>query len=89
MGKLTGSLIVGAIALGVLAVRNAGRAIAGDGAGPPQDSPASQPGNRGGHTLDEGMVIRRNEPIDNGIAVHSPFQGDPGIVAQGRAVDRD
>jgi hypothetical protein len=35
------------------------------------------------------MVIWRNEPIDNGIAVHSPFQGDPGIVAQGRAVDRD
>jgi hypothetical protein len=39
--------------------------------------------------LDEGMVIRRNEPIDNGIAVHSPFQGDPGIVAQGRSGARD
>ena len=87
MGKLTGGLIVAAMAFGVLAMRNARRAIAGDGAG--QDSPASPPGNRGGHTLDEGMVIRRNEPIDNGIAVHSPFQGDPGIMAQGRSGDRD
>ncbi len=89
MGKLTGGLVVTAMALGVLAVRNMRRASAGNGAGPPQDSPASPPGKRGGHTLDEGMVIRRDEPIDNGIAVHSPFQGDPGIVAQGRAVDRD
>ena len=87
MGKLTGGLIVGAMALGVLAVRHVRRAMAGDGT--EQDSAASPPRNRAGHTLDEGMVIRRNEPIDNGIAVHSPFQGDPGIVAQGRAVDRD
>ncbi len=87
MRKLTGGLIVAAMALGVLGVRNARRAMASDGAG--QDSAASPPGNRAGHTLDEGMVIRRNEPIDNGIAVHSPFQGDPGIVAQGRSGNRD
>ena len=87
MRKLTGGLIVGAMALGLLAVRYAHRAVAGDGAG--QDSAVSPPANRAGHTLDEGMVIRRNEPIDNGIAVHSPFQGDPGIVVQGRSGDRD
>ena len=88
MGKLTGVLVVAAMALGVLAVRNARRAIAGEGAGYPQDSPPSPPRTTGGHTLDEGIVIRRNEPLDNGIAVHSPFQGDPGIVAQGRSGDQ-
>jgi len=26
------------------------------------------------------MVVLRNEPIDDGMAVRSPFNGDPGMV---------
>jgi hypothetical protein len=84
MKKLTGGLIVAAVALGVLAVRNARRAITGDAAGQP--GPSTPPGQATGvgQSLDEGMVIRRNERLDESMVIQSPFQGDPGIVAQAR-----
>ena len=88
MSKLTGGLIVAAMALGVLAVRTARRAIEDEPSGQPRATPASPPVAGTGRGIDDGMVIRRNEPLDDGIVVRSPFQGDPGIVSSPRRPDR-
>ena len=84
MKRLTGGLIVAAVALGALAVRNARRALRQQ-----EDevtlAPAPQPAAGARPPRDDSMVIRRNEPLDNGIAVHSPFDGDRGIVRQAPA----
>ena len=73
MDRLTTGLIVAAVAIGMLANRDARRsgskAVAAlDGA---QPAPA---------TMDQGMVVLRNGPIDNGMVVRSPFKGDQGIT---------
>ena len=80
MDRLTTGLIVAAVAIGMLANRDARRsgskAVAAlDGA-----QPAPTPRKPAAETMDQGMVVLRNGPIDNGMVVRSPFKGDQGIT---------
>jgi hypothetical protein len=88
MKKLTGGLLVAAVALGILAARNARRVLSGEDTEQQAPPPAPQPATGNRQPQDQGMIIQRNEPLDNGIAVHSPFQGDPGIAANARSNGR-
>jgi hypothetical protein len=80
MDKLTTGLIAVAAAIGLVALRDA-RQRAAQAA--PQGSGTSSlpPARPQAGDIDPGMVILRNDHIDDGIAVQSPFKGDPGIVA--------
>ena len=83
MDKLTTALIAAAVGLGLLAARNA-RGSQPDAqtdaqASPAPPSPTSQANLR---QADQGMVVMRNDPLDNDMVVHSPFDGDRGIVRQ-------
>jgi hypothetical protein len=84
MSKLTGGLIVAAVALGILAVRNTRRDMAAKQNEQPAPPRIQQPAPDGHRPQDEGMIIQRNGPVDNGIAVRSPFNADPGIVPHAR-----
>ena len=66
--KLTTALITAAVALYALARRRSDTA------------PAAPAANPSATSVDPGMVILRNEHIDDGIAVRPSFAGDPGIV---------
>ncbi len=79
MDRLTGGLILVAVALGVLAARDARRPAARMDAPQATTSGAWTP-TRPAAGGDQGMVILRPEPIDNGMIVRSPFGEDNGIV---------
>ena len=81
MDRLTTILIIVAVAIAVLAARDARRpqsaaAAESEPAQPVRTPPAGRPS----QGIDDGMVILRNDPIDNGMLVRSPFDEDPGIV---------
>ncbi len=80
MDKLTTGLIAVAAAIGLIALRDARQRAAQDA---PQGSGTSPvpPARPKATDIDPGMVILRNDHIDDGMAVRSPFKGDPGIVA--------
>ena len=83
MGRLTKLLLLGAAAVGLLVVRNRGRAEEAE-----MPDAARQGGTRGAPDgvpaadgkVARGMVVMRNDHIDDGMVVRSPFQGDPGMV---------
>jgi hypothetical protein len=77
MGKLTTALIGVAVAIGLLAARGARKGAKQVALPSPEPDNAAR--TSGGSSV-SGMAILRNDPIDNGIAVRSPFDGDPGIV---------
>ena len=77
MGKLTTALIGVAVAIGLLAARGARKGTKQVSPAPPEPNAAAK---GGGGSATSGIVILRNDPIDNGIAVRSPFDGDRGIV---------
>ena len=79
MDRLTGGLILAAVALGVLAARDARRPTARMDA-PQVTISGTQTPPRPAAGGDQGMVILRPEPIDNGMIVRSPFGEDNGIV---------
>lgn len=79
MDRLTGGLILVAVALGVLAARDARRPVAGTETLRAATSGA-QTATRPAAGGDQGMVILRPEPIDDGMIVRSPFDGDNGIM---------
>lgn len=79
MDRLTGGLILVAVALGVLAARDARRPSSRAEMPHPQTSGAQGPA-RPAAGGDPGMVVLRPEPIDNGMIVRSPFGGDNGMV---------
>lgn len=81
MSKLAPALVGVAIAIGLLAARAARKAPQ------PQHVPAAPPegAKKPEGAPSSGMVVLRNGPIDNGIAVHSPFDGDRGIVHREQA----
>ena len=75
MDRLTGALIAAALAIGAIALRGARRGT--QSPEPPPEGPPAGTSLSGQH--DRGIVLR-NGPIDDGIAVRSPFRGDAGIV---------
>jgi len=79
MDRLTGGLILVAVALGVLAARDARRPAAGTETLRAAISGTQTPP-RPAAGADQGMVILRPEPIDDGMIVRSPFGGDDGIA---------
>lgn len=87
INKLTGGLIVAAVALGILAARNARRTTADKESMQQTPPPAQQPATGTRQPQDQGIVLR-NEPLDDGIAVRSPFNGDPGITTHARTNGR-
>lgn len=88
MNKLTGGLIIAAVALGILAARNARRDTTEKIGMQPIPPSTERPAIGKPKPEDQG-IIQRNEPLDNGIAVRSPFNGDPGIVAHARTNGRN
>ena len=81
MDRLTIGLIIVAVAIGMLASRDARRsiqnvALARDGL-QPTATPEVKPEPK---AMDQDMVVLRNDHIDDGMVVHVPFDGDPGIV---------
>ena len=81
MDKLTLGLITAAAAIGLISARGARSSstrpsAAGTGARTPSDSPPV-PSRR---DIDPGMTVLRNDHIDDGIAVRSPFDGDRGMT---------
>lgn len=81
MDKLTLGLVAAAAALGFFATRDARKA---QGSVAPVDAgfqPERQPRQPAGRAMeDDGMVVLRNDPIDDGMVVRSPFDGDRGIA---------
>lgn len=74
-----------AVALGILAVRNALQSSAAKHKDQqPPATPPQQPATDAAKPQDSGMVIQRNGPVDNGMAVRSPFNSDPGIALHSR-----
>jgi hypothetical protein len=81
MDKLTIGLISVAAAIGLISARGArslstSPSVAGSGARTPSATPA-EPLRR---DIDPGMAVLRNDHIDDGIAVRSPFDGDRGMA---------
>lgn len=82
MDRLTRILVGLAVGLGLLAARDARRAKKAQPTVPPSQPPVPSPKGPGRASGDDGMVIMRNEHIDDGIVVRSPFNGDPGMVGR-------
>lgn len=81
MDKLTIGLISVAAAIGLISARGARSssiqpAVAGTGARTPSASPTEPPA----RDIDPGMAVLRNDHIDDGMAVRSPFDGDRGMA---------
>ncbi len=84
MDRLTGILVGLAVGLGLLAARDARRAKKADRLSPATQPPAPRADASGARSIDPGMVIVRNDHIDDGMVVRSPFNGDPGMTDHGR-----
>ena len=81
MDKLTIGLISVAAAIGLISARGARSSstqspVAGTGAGTPSASPDEPPR----RDIDPGMAVLRNDHIDDGMVVRSPFDGDRGLA---------
>ena len=81
MDKLTIGLISVAAAIGLISARGASSSVtrpsvAGTGARTPSALPPQPPR----RDIDPGMTVLRNDHIDDGIAVRSPFDGDRGMT---------
>lgn len=81
MDRLTRGLIVVAFAIGLMAARSARRRSEDQRQAAPQaQTPREEPRPSSPVKHGQGMVILRNEHLDDGIAVRSPFNGDRGIA---------
>ena len=81
MDKLTIGLISVAAAIGLISARGARSSsthprATGSGARTPSTPSTQAPR----HDIDPGMAVLRNDHIDDGIAVRSPFDGDRGMA---------
>ncbi len=88
MDKLTLGLITAAAAIGLISARGARSSstrpsVAGTGARTPSASPDEPPR----RDIDPGMAVLRNDHIDDGIAVRSPFDGDRGMARRPSSPD--
>ena len=77
--KLTTALIAAALALYAFGARNGRTSSSTGGAGKSAKADARPEPSKSAN-IDPGMVILRNDHIDDGIAIRSPFGGDPGIA---------
>lgn len=84
MDRLTKVLVGLAVGLGLLAARDARRAKQAGVVPSPAQPPWAPPPKGDDRKRDAGMVVLRNEPIDDAMVVRPPFNGDPGIVGNGR-----
>ena len=90
MDRLTGGLLIVAVGIGLLAARDARRSggrermeqQAKSRMPPPSPKAAAE-------RSDSGMAILRNDHVDDGMAVRSPFKGDPGITPPRRHGDTE
>ena len=81
MDRLTAALIAVGVGIGVLAMRQARRSERPAAALPTAtDAPVGSGRQGAERSGDNGMVVLRNEPIDNGMVVRSPFNEDPGML---------
>ena len=81
MDRLTLGLVAVAVALGLLGSRDARRSRQNTSVMRDGVQPAAAPeAKREAEKMDQGMVVLRNDHIDDGIAVRVPFDGDDGIV---------
>ncbi len=89
MDKLTFGLVAAAAALGFFATRDARKtqgSVTPVAAGLQPEPPPRQLVGRA--TEDDGMVVLRNDPIDDGMIVRSPFDGDRGMAKNAGSGDR-
>ena len=81
MDKWTLGLIAVAAALGFFASRDARKAhgsVSAVASGSHLESKSPSSVSRA--NTDDGMVVLRNEPLDDGMVVRSPFDGDQGMA---------
>ena len=83
MDRITTGLIIAAVAIGVLSSQDARRSSDPEtrGAETPRPTPPPPAGAVPKHA-DQGMIVMRNDHLDDGMAVHSPFDGDRGITGR-------
>jgi hypothetical protein len=88
MDKLTIGLISVAAAIGLISARGARSSstqspVAGRAVYTPSASPAEPPA----RDIDPGITVLRNDHIDEGMVVRSPFDGDRGMARRSSSPD--